>query len=95
MRIAKTGIYGGDSSPVVGRWLLTIIAFFVSLFLGIVILGPFGIIAAFIVAFFVWRFVMKNFFQLFLIFYFPFQGKSDATPINTGIDDISSKAFHA
>ena len=24
MRIAKTGIYG-DSSPVVGRWLLTII----------------------------------------------------------------------
>jgi len=28
-------------------------------------------------------------------FYFPFQGKSDATPINTGIDDFSSKAFHA
>lgn len=59
MRIAKTGIYGGDSSPVVGRWFLTIIAFFVSLFLGIVILGPFGIIAAFIVAFFVWRFLKK------------------------------------
>lgn len=59
MRIAKTGTYGGDSSPMVGRWILTIIAFFITLFIGVVILGPLGIIAAFVVAFLVWRFFKK------------------------------------
>lgn len=59
MRAAQTGIYSGDSSSTVGRWLLTIICFFLSLFLGVVILGPFGIIAAFIVAFLVWRVTKK------------------------------------
>lgn len=59
MRAAQTGVYGGDSPSTVGRWLLTIICFFLSLFLGVVILGPFGIIAAFIVAFLVWRVTKK------------------------------------
>lgn len=60
MRAAQTGVYSGDSSSTVGRWLLTIIVFFVSLFLFIVILGPMlGIIASFIVTFIVWRFTKK------------------------------------
>ena len=59
MRAAKTGAYSGDKSPVMGRWLITIICFFIFLFLGVVIAGPFGIIAAFILTFFVWRFFKK------------------------------------
>lgn len=59
MRIAKTGVYSGDSSSTVGRLILTIVCFFVSLFLGIVVLGPFGIPAAIILTIIVWRITKK------------------------------------
>ncbi len=60
MRAAQHGVYSGDSSSTVGRWLLTIICCFVSLFVFVLILGPlFGIIAALIVTFLVWRFTKK------------------------------------
>lgn len=59
MRIARTGTYSGDTSITVGRWLVTIICFFILLFLGVLFLGPFGIILAFIITFFIWRFFKK------------------------------------
>ena len=61
MRIAKTGYGGGDTSASLGRYLVCLIAFFVSLFLGVLFLGPFfGIIAAFIVTILFWRWARKG-----------------------------------
>ena len=59
MRAAKRGAYSGDSSPVMGRWIITLICFFVFMVFGIVLLGPLGIVIAFVLTFFVWRFFRK------------------------------------
>lgn len=60
MRAAQVGgRYGGDSSSTVGRWLLCLITFFVSLFLFGLILGPFGFIGAIIATLIIWRITKK------------------------------------
>ena len=54
MRPTNTGKYGGDFLSIIGRWILIIIAFFVFLFVGVLVLGVLGIFIAFIVACLVW-----------------------------------------
>ena len=55
MRAARTG-RGGDNTSSVGRYMVTIIAFFITLFIGVLILGPLlGVILALILTFFFYR----------------------------------------
>lgn len=55
MRIAKTGYGGGDTTSSLGRHLACIIVFFLSLFLGIVFLGPFfGVVLSLIITILFW-----------------------------------------
>lgn len=60
MRAAKTGVYSGDNSSSVGRYLVGVIVFFLSLFVGVLLLGPLGIIAAFVITFLFWMWFRKG-----------------------------------